>query len=568
MLTQEPKSLLKSVEKLSPNFFYFTSNALLYRAALENINHIKKISVGNFLTNLKTGKIITQLNELDDVVSAVEQAPLSDVIGEYSSVIVDNYIKRLLLLYGDSLCLISSSKWPIKQSNITSFVNQLTKAYEILEDRDTQTLATILAHILVHLDTTKKISINSSVLSGFTELDSITQGFQKSDLIILAGRPSMGKTAFAINVTRYIINHEQAFIILFSLEMSTEQLLRRILSQECHLNGQKIQSGQLTNNEWQHVIEKSKALADLNLYIDDSAKISTHTIKSKVKFFKLQGKKIELIIIDYLQLLQDGKQTDNRSQELSFITRSLKILAKDLNLPILVLSQLNRNLETRSDKRPLLSDLRESGCISKFSYLQIPLHNRPQILFNFHYKNIKVVSFTAQKLYLFKNGTANILKTGKKPIYKIITQSGRHIQLTNNHKLLTEQGWKRCDEIDQNSMLAIQINLAKDRQAILNSFHSSSLIFENLRNIYIISLQTVFDLSCKFLYNFIANNFIVHNSIEQDADLVIMLYRENYYTQETEKENLTEIIIAKHRNGPVGTFQLKFDSYLASFSNT
>nr|AIA21361.1 replication helicase subunit [Pyropia kanakaensis] len=377
----------------------------------------------------------------------------------------------------------------------------------------------------------------------------------------------MGKTAFAINVTRYIINQKHAFVILFSLEMSTEQLLRRILSQECHLNGQKIQSGQLSNDEWQNVIKKSKALADLNLYIDDSAKISPETIKTKVKFFKLQGKKIELIIIDYLQLLQNTTQSDNRSQELSFITRSLKILAKDLSLPILVLSQLNRNLETRSDKRPLLSDLRESGCLSRFNYLQIQLHNETKILFNFYYKGIRLISFTQQRKSLFINSKADILKTGKKIIYQITTQSGKYIKLTSNHKLLTEKGWKRCDEIDKNNMLAIQISIIKDEGPIFDSFQSLSLIFENLKNVYIVSLQTVFDLDCKFLSNFIANNFVVHNSIEQDADLVIMLYRESYYTQEAEEKDLTEIIIAKHRNGPLGKFQLKFNTHLASFSN-
>lgn len=507
------------------------------------------------------------MNELDEVINLIEQAPLSDVLDEYSSVIIDNYIKRLLLISGDSLFLISCSNQPVRQNNITSIVSQLTKAYEILEEKDTQTLATILANLLVHLDKTKKISINSSVLSGFTELDSITQGFQKSDLIVLAGRPSMGKTAFAINVARYIMSKEKSFVILFSLEMSIEQLLRRILAQECHLNSQKIQSGQLNNNEWQYVIRKSKALADLNLYIDDSAKISTDTIKTKVQFLKLQGKNIELIIIDYLQLLQDSRQSDNRSQELSLITRSLKILAKDLNLPILVLSQLNRNLETRSDKRPLLSDLRESGCISKFSHLHLPLHSQTQILFKFHHKHIEVNSFTAQKTNLFRYSKANISKTGKKTVYEIITQSGKYIKLTSNHKLLTTQGWKRCDEINHNNMLAIQINAIKERKTLLNSCPSLFLIFENLKHVRLISLQQVFDLECQLLHNFIANNFIVHNSIEQDADLVIMLYRESYYTQEAVGGDLTEIIIAKHRNGPTGMFQLKFDAHLANFSN-
>lgn len=495
----------------------------------------------------------------------IDQAPLSDITHEYSSVIKDKYIKRLFLMAGDSLFLFSNSNQPIKPNNVNSIVSQLTKACEILEDKNKQTLATILANVMVHLDTNKRIHINDSVSSGFLELDSITQGFQKSDLIVLAGRPSMGKTAFAINVARHIINQDKSYVILFSLEMSTEQLLRRILAQECNLNSQKIQSGQLSNNEWQSVVRKSKKLADLNLYIDDSANISADTIKTRVKLFKLQEKKVELIIIDYLQLLQDERQSDNRSQELSLITRSLKILAKDLKLPILVLSQLNRNLETRSNKRPLLSDLRESGCISKFNYIKTSLKNETKILVGFDNKNIKVLNFSYQKRKLFIANNANISKSGKKTTYKIITKSGKYIQLTSNHKLLTEQGWKRCDEINQNNMLATYINTIEEKKTVLN--HLLLLAFEHIKKISVISLEVVFDLSCKYLYNFIANNFIVHNSIEQDADLVIMLYRESYYTQETKEEDLTEVIVAKHRNGPIGTFQLKFNSQLANFSN-
>nr|BED43161.1 replication helicase subunit [Pyropia sp. Myanmar_A]BED43358.1 replication helicase subunit [Pyropia sp. Myanmar_B]BED43555.1 replication helicase subunit [Pyropia sp. Myanmar_C] len=375
----------------------------------------------------------------------------------------------------------------------------------------------------------------------------------------------MGKTAFAINITRYIINQDKSYVMLFSLEMSTEQLLRRILAQECHLNSQKIQSGRLSDDDWEYVIRKCKNLADLNLYIEDNANISSDTIKTKVKLFRLQEKKIKLIIIDYLQLLQYERQSDNRSQELSLITRSLKILAKDLNLPILVLSQLNRNLETRSDKRPLLSDLRESGCVSRFNYIKTPVKSGNRILFNCYYKHVKVLNFNDQKIKLFMANDAKISRTGKKPTYKITTQSGKFIKLTNNHKLLTAQGWKRCDEINQNNMLATQINTSEKKYTSFNCF--LLLTFEDIENINVIRLEAVFDLSCKSLYNFIANNFIVHNSIEQDADLVIMLYRESYYSKDNKEEDLTEVIVAKHRNGPIGTFQLKFNSQLASFSN-
>ena len=567
MLTQESEDLLKQIEKLSPDFFYFKSNSLVYRAILETVNPIDKIALVSLLTALNTNNLIRQLGRLETIMKLIENSPASNIIYEYSKVILDNYVKRLLLKSGDSLCLISCSKKQITQSVITSVASQLTIAYEILEDEGTYTLAEIFASLLVSLDTKKKISINSGIFSGFWQLDLITNGFQKSDLIIIAGRPSMGKTAFAINITRHIIKTSQYYVILFSLEMSTEQLLRRILAQECHLNSQKIQSGQLTNVEWQRIVEESKILANLNFYIDDSAEISCDIIKVKVKLLRLQGKKIKLIIIDYLQLLQESKKSENRSQELSLITRSLKILARELNLPILVLSQLNRNLESRHNKRPLLSDLRESGCISKFSHIMWSHVSKP--LFNFSIKKSHMHNFNKNIYQLLDEGEAFISRQDKKTTYKIRTNSEKYLELTSNHKILTLRGWQRCDQLLCNDMITTQIGfeLSRKKKYLLNCIPFSLCNFETLANINISNFQNVFDFAANPIPNFIANNIIVHNSIEQDADLVIMLYRESYYNKEMEMEDMTEIIVAKHRNGPLGTFQLKFDANLANFLN-
>jgi len=567
ILTQELNDLLKQIERLSPDFFYFKSNSLMYRAILETINPIDKIHLANFLNNLNTKNLVTQLGKLETIIKLINNSPASNIIYEYSTVILDNYIKRLLLKSGDSLCLISCSQKPITQTSIASATSQLTIAYEILEDEETNNLAKTFAKLLVNLDTKKKVSISTNIFSGFSQLDLITNGFQKSDLIIIAGRPSMGKTAFAINITRHIIKTSQYYVILFSLEMSTEQLLRRILAQECHLNSQKIQSGKLTSIEWQNVVDESKILANLNFYIDDSAEISCDIIKTKVKLLKLQGKKIELIIIDYLQLLQDSRHSENRSQELSLITRSLKILARELDLPILVLSQLNRNLESRHNKRPLLSDLRESGCISKFNYIMCGHINTP--FFDFSVQKSYIHNFNKKINQLFSAGTAFVSRQNKKTTYKIRTDSDKYLELTSNHKILTLRGWQRCDQIVFNDMINTQVQLKPNRkkQYLLNYLSFLLCNFEPIININISKFESVFDFITHPIPNFIANNIIVHNSIEQDADLVIMLYRESYYNKEIEVEDMTEIIVAKHRNGPLGTFQLKFDSNLANFLN-
>ena len=539
---------------------------MLYSATLENFNKNENFNLRNFLILLKTTNLIDKIGGIEEFFFILENAPLANVIEEYVSVIVDNHVKRLLLMHGDLLYSMSCSKKQITQYKINSLIELLTAANDVLDNKETQTLARDCADLLIDLDATKIIVQNTGILSGFESLDVMTQGFQKSDLIIIAGRPSMGKTAFAINITRHIVKTSKSSVIFFSLEMSTEQLIRRFLAQECRLNSQKIQSGQISSKEWQYVVHESKAIANLNFYIDDSANNSVGLIKTKLKFLKLQGKEINCIIIDYLQLLQDNQQSDNRSQELSLITRSLKILAREFNLPILVLSQLNRNLESRSDKRPLLSDLRESGCVSKFSFIYIgfkKLANRP--LFNFQYKKIELNNFNQKTTNLFTPETACISKTGKKPIYRITTESSKYLDLTSNHKLLTLIGWKRCDELKINDMAAIQVRHVQNRKHLLKS--CSSLTFEHIVNVNITNIQTVFDLTCNKLSNFIANNIIVHNSIEQDADIVIMLYRDKYYNKEAESKDLTEVIVAKHRNGPIGTFTLKFNTNLASFFN-
>jgi len=205
MLTQELNDLLKHIERLSPDFFYFKSNSLLYRAILETINPIDKISLANFLSMLNTKNLVTQLGKLETIIKLIDRSPTSNIIYEYSTVILDNYIKRLLLKSGDALCLISCSREPIMQNSITSATNQLTMAYEVLEDKETNNLAKTFAKLLVNLDTKKKVSISNSIFSGFSKLDLITNGFQKSDLIIIAGRPSMGKTASRLTLQEILL---------------------------------------------------------------------------------------------------------------------------------------------------------------------------------------------------------------------------------------------------------------------------------------------------------------------------------------------------------------------------
>ena len=200
--------------------------------------------------------------------------------------------------------------------------------------------------------------------SGYTDLDYKTSGFQKSDLVIIAARPAMGKTAFELNIAEYMAFRKNATVAIFSLEMSKEQLVNRLLALESSVDSQKIRTGDVDDGDWEKLIEGANTIAKSHMIIDDTASISISELKSKCRRYKREFD-LGIVIIDYLQLMTTTGRSESRQQEISEISRSLKSLARELNVPIIALSQLGRAVESRPDKRPMLSDLRESGAIEQ-----------------------------------------------------------------------------------------------------------------------------------------------------------------------------------------------------------
>jgi len=205
----------------------------------------------------------------------------------------------------------------------------------------------------------------TGVATGFTDLDFKTAGLQPSDLILIAARPSMGKTAFVLNVAQHICFKDKKGAVIFSLEMSKEQLVNRLLSLESHVDSKSIRNGNVSSKDWEGIIEGASVIGESKLIIDDTPGISIGELRSKCRKYKAENKDLSVIIIDYLQLMSGSGRTDSRQQEISDISRSLKSLARELNLPVIALSQLSRAVEKRDDHRPMLSDLRESGAIEQ-----------------------------------------------------------------------------------------------------------------------------------------------------------------------------------------------------------
>nr|QXM17928.1 replication helicase subunit [Chaetoceros laevisporus] len=421
-------SLLISSEALEIVFqrvkietFYFQNHQELYKTIIEMYNNQIPIDIITLNTFLQDNGKLEKIGGIKILIDLINHVPNLIYLEQYINLLHDKFLRRSIIKLGYEI--INSAY--ITNVPLETILNDLEfHVFNLTNEIKTQKIsssAELLSTIFLDL---KQKSMNptlSGISSGFYDLDSFTQGFQKSDLIVIAGRPSMGKTALALNIGLNIIKNLNLPVLFFSLEMSKEQLTYRLLIHETNINTTRLKTGNLYKDDWFNLNTTIQKLSTLPLFIDDTPNPSIQDIKSKIKKIIFEQTHIGLIVIDYLQLMQNSNfSISNRTQELSQITRSLKNVAREFKVPIIALSQLSRNVENRTNKRPILSDLRDSG------------------------------------------------------------------------------------------------------------------------------------------------------SIEQDADLVLMLYRDSYYSSSItveNKKNIVELIIAKHRNGPIGTIELQFDSKRTKFLN-
>jgi len=360
--------------------------------------------------------------------------------------------------------------------------------------------------------------------------------------------------------------------------MSKEQLVQRLLASEAGIETGYLRSGRISQTQWEPLSRAIGILSEMPVFIDDTPNMTVNQMRSQARRLQAeQGTELGLVVIDYLQLMEGAG--DNRVQELSRITRSLKGLARELSVPVIALSQLSRGVESRTNKRPLLSDLRESGCLAgdtlvtlADSQLQVPIQELVGK------SGFAVWGLNETTMQLETAIVSKAFSTGTKPVFLLTTRSGQQIKATGNHKFLTPDGWQRLDELSQKQYLCLPsphlpkgvgktsvVNLDGERVQLLEP--PLPVHWEEILSITFSSEVEVFDLTVPGLHNFVANNIIVHNSIEQDADLVIMLYRDDYYNPDSPDRGIAEVIVAKHRNGPTGAIKLLFDPQFTKFKN-
>ena len=389
-----------------------------------------------------------------------------------------------------------------------------------------------------------------------------------------------------------------ARILIFTMEMGNDQIVQRFVSMETGINTQKLRTGQLTPQEWSRFVQATGRLGNLRIFIDDSPAITPIQMRTKCRRIAHEFG-LDLVIVDYMQLMNaGGGYENNRVQEISYISRSLKELARELNVPLFSAAQLSRAVEQRQDKRPQLSDLRESGCLTGDTLIYMPDSGTyTPIKKLVGQQGFNVLSVNPETWKLERAQVSNAFCTGVKPVYKLTTRLGRTIRATGNHKFLTMQGWKRLDELAPNDhialprlehleFIAVPASLVvadptpspnSERGASSEAWlykaskqehsHVSDVYWDRIDAIEPDGKTEVFDLTVPGLSNFVANDCIVHNSIEQDADIVTFLYRDVVYNEATEFPNKADVIVAKHRNGPTGTIGLHFEKSLTKFSD-
>jgi replicative DNA helicase len=469
------------------------------------------------------------------------------------------------------------------------------------------------------------------VPTGYHDLDDLLLGLQPSTLSIVAARPGGGKTSFALGAALNCALVAKKPVLFFSMEMSHLELTKRLLAAESLIDSRKLSTGRLSDHEWPKLNQAVGRLAEAMFFIDDNPHCTVMEMRAKARRIKARYGDLGLIVVDYLQLMSTPGRSESRQVEVSELSRGLKILARELEAPVVTLSQLNRQLEYRQDKRPMLADLRESGCLTADTPIALADGSVESIgaLFERDARDVEVLTLD-ERLRLVPGPMSHVFCSGTKPVFELQLASGRKVTASANHPFLTLGGWahledlaagmhvasSRCsgpavdprhdaiphevwDYIEQKGLLVNGSLRAHDvierlRESeggrhrvyaqgvsrplmrriadalpdqFLSDLGASDVLWDEIVAIEPRGVESVYDATVPGTHSFVAGDVVVHNSIEQDADVVLFIYRDEYYNPESDQRGLAEIIVAKHRNGPVGATKLVFHGDYTSFEN-
>ncbi|MDF2389168.1 replicative DNA helicase [Nostoc ellipsosporum NOK] len=451
----DPEAIGRVSDRLLPEAFYISAHKEIYQAALRLHTQGKPTDLLSVTSWLADNDILARIGGRNKLATLVDRTVSAVNIDALAGLVMDKYLRRRLIKAGNEIVHLGFET----ESELPKVLDQAEqKVFSVTQERPQSGLVHISDTLINNFqeieDRNQGIAL-PGIPCGFYDLDAMTSGFQRSDLIIVAGRPSMGKTAFCLNLAHNIAAAYKLPVAIFSLEMSKEQLTQRLLASEAQIESGYLRSGRLSQTQWEPLSRAIGILSEMPIYIDDTPNITVTQMRSQARRLQAeQGTELGLIVIDYLQLMEGAG--DNRVQELSKITRQLKGLARELSVPVIALSQLSRGVEARTNKRPMLSDLRESGCLTGDSLVtladtgsQVPIQKLVGK------SGFAVWALNEVTMQLEKAIVTNAFSTGIKPVFSLKTRLGRKIRATGNHKFLTIHGWRRLDELEIGSRIAL-----------------------------------------------------------------------------------------------------------------
>ena len=364
-MIMDREAIVVASEIIAEDDFYSKQYGILFETMVELNDEGKPVDLVTLQDRLKEKDVPPEVSSLEFVRDLITAVPTSANIKYYANIVAEKSTLRKLIKINEE---IANTCYVGKESLEVILEDTEKKVFDLVQRRNTDEFVPIRQIVMNAMDRIERASHNkgnvTGVATGFIDLDYRTAGMQPSDLILVAARPSMGKTAFVLNIAEYVAFRQNQTVAIFSLEMSKEQLVNRLFSMESKVDSQHLRTGNLSDEEWEKLIESAGVIGKSNLIIDDTPGISISELRSKCRKYKLEHN-LDMVIIDYLQLMTGNGHTDSRQQEISDISRSLKALARELSVPVIALSQLSRAVEQRPDHRPMLSDLRESGAIEQ-----------------------------------------------------------------------------------------------------------------------------------------------------------------------------------------------------------
>jgi len=402
---------------------------------------------------------VGQLGELGGpayLTALINQVPTSLNAESYGRIVEAHSIRRKMINAANQIAALAYNE----ESLVDTVMDEAEKAvFNVSERRlkhDLVPISSVLSEYYDRIDDlAKRDEEIFGVPTGFFDLDKLLSGLQPSDLLIIAGRPGQGKSGFLLSVAKNAALTHKKHVAVFSLEMSNEQVVQRLMAQETGIDSQRLRTGKLAEEEWPLFTHAIEVFSDTKIFLDDTPAITPLQLRTKCRRLHMEYG-LDLIIIDYLQLMGGDNRTDNRVQEVSYISRNLKVLARELNVPVLAAAQLSRAVEQRSDKRPVLSDLRESGCLAGDTLVTLADSGRNVPIQSLTEKtDFNILALNPKTMKLDSMPVSRAFCTGKKLVFYLKTGLGRSIRATANHQFLTIDGWKRMDELSIGEHVAL-----------------------------------------------------------------------------------------------------------------